>query len=226
MMCRSVLADKAGTVETKHYRQVEDSQIVDDIVVGALSKSTVDIAERQQTVLGHAAGERHGMTFGDTHVKDTVRHLLHHDVHRTTRRHGRRHADDLGVAPCQFQKRIAEDLLKLWRLVARVGNDALARLCVEASGSVPDGSRLLGGLVALAFDRVEMKQFGASHILELTHDSYHFLHVVPVKGSEVADVHALKDILLMADGTLQGIVEPDDAFPPVVVEIALGMQPL
>ena len=166
------------------------------------------------------------MALSDTHIKDTVGHLLHHDVHRATRRHGRRHADDLGVAPCQFQKRIAEDLLKLWRLVARVRNDALARLCVEAAGSMPNGGRLLGRLVTFAFDRVEMQQLRAPHILKLAHDPHHFLDVVSVKGSEVADVHAFKDILLMADSTLQGIVEPDDAFPPVVVEIALGMQPL
>ena len=226
MMCRSVLADKAGTVETKHYRQVEDSQIVDDIVVGALSKSTVDIAERQQTVLGHAAGERHGMTFGDTHVKDTVRHLLHHDVHRATRRHGGSHTNNLGIAPCQLQQRMAKDFLKLWRLVARVGYDTLARFRIEAAGSMPNGGRLLGRLVTFAFDRVEMQQLGAPHILELAHDPHHFLDVVSVKGSEVADVHAFKDILLMADSTLQGIVEPDDAFPPVVVEIALGVEPL
>ena len=116
--------------------------------------------------------------------------------------------------------------MELWRLVACVGHNAFARLCVEASGSVPDGGGFLGRLVAFSFYRVKMKQFGTSHILELTHDPYHFLHIVPVEGSEVADVHALKDILLMADGTLQGIVESDDSLPPVIVEIALGMQPL
>ena len=45
MMRRSVLADKAGTVEAEHHWQVENRQIVDDIVVGALGEKLPSVRE-------------------------------------------------------------------------------------------------------------------------------------------------------------------------------------
>ena len=68
-----------------------------------------------------------------------------------------------------------------------------------------------------------MEQFRAFHVLELLEYAHDVLHVVTIEGTEVAHVHALKDVLLMADSRLDGIVQPDDAFPAVVVEQSFGM---
>jgi hypothetical protein len=166
------------------------------------------------------------MPLGNAHVEASVGHGLHHDVHRAAGGHGRCYPYNLGVLLSQFEERMAEDILELGRHPCGVIQDTLSGGGVELTRSVPDGGRLLGRFVALALHRVQMQQLGALHVLELPEQAHHLLDVVPVEGSEVADVHTLEDVLLMADGTLDGVVEPDDALATVVVEVALGMQPL
>ena len=61
---------------------------MDDVVVGALGKGAIDIAERQESFLGHSAREGNGMSLGNAHIEGALGHLLHHDIHRTASRHG------------------------------------------------------------------------------------------------------------------------------------------
>ena len=70
-----------------------------------------------------------------------------------------------------------------------------------------------------------MEELGTFHVLELFQNTHHVDDIVAVEGPEIADVHAFKDILLMAQRTLDGIVQPDDALAAVVVKVAFGMQP-
>ena len=46
-----------------------------------------------------------------------------------------------------------------------------------------------------------------------------------IKGTEVADVHAIKDVLLMRDGALDGIRQALDTMLAVIVQQALAVQP-
>ena len=46
-----------------------------------------------------------------------------------------------------------------------------------------------------------------------------------VERTEIADVHTLKDILLMRDSRLQGIGESDKATPTVVLQQSYLVQP-
>ena len=71
-----------------------------------------------------------------------------------------------------------------------------------------------------------MQQFGAFHVLQLPQDAHDFSNVVSIKRSEVPDVHALEDVLLAADGRLDGVVEPQDAFLSVLTKVATLMEPL
>ena len=107
-----------------------------------------------------------------------------------------------------------------------MGHEPLARGGVEFSGGVPHGCALLGGFVALAFGGVQMQQLGAFHIFELAQQAHDFGHVVPVERSEIAYVHALENVLLMTDGRFDGVVEPQNALAPVIVEIASCAEPL
>ena len=108
------------------------------------------------------------------------------------------HAYDLRVLLGKFQQGLSEDILKLRRLVAVVGNDSLAGFRVKLAWCMPDGSTFLGWFVSLALGGMQVEQLRAFHASELLQDSYHFLYIMTVEWSEVSDVHSLEDILLMA----------------------------
>ena len=190
---------------------------MDDIVVGTLCEGTVYVAERQQSVFCHTARECHGMSLSDTHVEGAFGHFLHHDVHGASRRHGRCHAHDVGVLLGQFEQCLAEYRLEFRRFVLRVLTDALARVHVEFSRCVPDGGLALCRCISVTFLGVQVEQFRTLHVLQLAEQSHQFLDVVSVERSEVADVHALEDVLLMRDGTFQCVAQSDDTFSAVIL---------
>ena len=53
--------------------------------------------------------------------------------------------------------------------------------------------------------RMQVQQLRAFHVLHLPKDAHQLLHVMSVKRSEITDVHALKDVLLLGNDTLEGI---------------------
>ena len=73
---------------------------------------------------------------------------------------------------------------------------------------------------------VKVEQFRSTHILQLFEYAHGLAHIIAVERSEVAYVHTLKDILLMRERRLQGVVKAYDALATVVVEVAHGVQPL
>jgi len=166
------------------------------------------------------------MPLGDTYIEGTVWHRLHHDVHGASCRHGWRHTYNLRVLLSQFQQRLTENILIFRRLVAGIGNDSLTRFRIEFAWRVPDGSTLLGWFVTLSLGGMQVQQLRTLHVLKLFEHSRHFLHVMTVERSEVADIHTLEDVLLMTQCRLQCIVQAQDALLAVFVEIAFGVQPL
>ena len=65
---------------------------------------------------------------------------------------------------------------------------------------------------------MQMQEFRSAHIHQLAQDAYEVDDIVAVEGSEVSDIHSLEDILLMAYGTLERIIEADDSLPALVGE--------
>ena len=110
-------------------------------------------------------------------------------------------------------------------LVGIFVDDALTSLWVELARGVPGGDVFLCGGIAMSFLRVQMEQFGPLHIFHLFENTHQFLHVVTIEGTEIADVHAFKDVLLMGDGTLDGVGEADNAVLAVIVQHSLAVQP-
>ena len=165
------------------------------------------------------------MPFGDAHVEHAVGHRFLHDAHRATRRHGRRHANDVLVLSGQLEQRLPEHVLIFGRHIAAILYDALARLGVELARRMPYRGTLLGRFVAFSFRGVQMKQLRPAHILELAQHAHHLFHVVPVERTEIANVHSLKDILLMAQRTLQRIIQAQDALLALLVQVAFAVEP-
>ena len=153
------------------------------------------------------------MTFGNAHVKHTLRHRVHHDVHRTARRHRWRHTHNLLVLLCQLQERLAKHLLKLRRTrCAVITLDALTRVRIELAWRMPDGRILLSRCIAITLRRMDVEQLRTLHFLDHLQDSHQLYHIVSLGRTEVTDVHSLEDILLTRQDRLQAVIETNQ-FP-------------
>ena len=116
MVRRAVGADHATAVQAENNVQVLDRHVVDDLVVGALHKAGVDVAERHLALGGHAGTEGDGVLLSDAHVERPVGHLGEHVLQGATRWHGRGHAHHAGVLLGQLDDAVSEYVLKLWGL--------------------------------------------------------------------------------------------------------------
>src|SRR3712207_9062787 len=79
--------------------------------------------------------------------------------------------------------------------------------------------------VAFTLDSMQMKELRSLHVFELIEHPNDVSYIVTVDWSEVADVHSLEDILLMTERTLQSVVETDNPFASVIIEITFAMEP-
>ena len=165
------------------------------------------------------------MTFGNADIEGAFRHLVHHDVHGAACRHGGCHTHNLGILTGQLQQRLAKDVLETRRYVGGVLDYTLSRLGIKPAWGVPDGDILLGRGVAVAFLGVQVQQFGTAHAFQLAQDAYQFLDVVTVEGTEVADVHAFEDVLLVRNGRLDSIRQADESTTAVVLKESDAVQP-
>ena len=194
MMRSTILAHDASPIEAEHHMKVSYRHIMYDVVIGTLCKGTVDITERYHALFCQSPSEGGSMSLSNTHVKGPVRHCLHEFVHRAASRHSRRDAHYLVISLRQFHESLAKDILVLSPLILI---EAFARLRIKASRGMPYRSRLFSRLIAFSLNSVNMKQFRATHILQLANDTYQFLDIMSVNRSEIAYVHALEDILLL-----------------------------
>ena len=77
---------------------------------------------------------------------------------------------------------------------------------------MPFSGHLFGRGKAFTLGCVYMQHLGASHILDCTQCTHQIDDVVAIYGAKVADVHPLKDVLLLGKKTLHAIIEADDTF--------------
>ena len=225
MVCGTILAHQSRAVKAEHHVQVQQSHVVYDIVECTLCKGAVDIAEGQQSVFGHTAAECHGVSLGYTHIKRAFGHLFHHDVHRAAAGHRRCYTHNPRVLLSQFQQRVSEYILVFLWLGGVVVHQALTRIGVKLARCVPYRHILLGRCIAMSLLGVQVQQFGAGHILQLTQYAHQFLHVVSVKRSEVLYVHTVKNVLLVADGALHGVAQSYQPLLAVVGHHTVVFQP-
>ena len=163
VMRRAVLADEAGAVEAERHGQVLQADIVDELVVGALRERRVERDDGVHARGRHASGQRHRVLLGDADVEEALRVRLAEGLEARARRHGRRDGEDVGAVLRELDERLAEDRGvggRTARLLRR-----LTRARVEAANAVELIGRLLGRLVSLALDGVDMDEHGALHLL-------------------------------------------------------------
>ena len=193
---------------------------MDDIVVGTLCKGRIDIAEGLQAFFRHTAREGDGMSLRDAHVEGALRHGIHHEVHGTAREHGWRDANDARIFFCEFHERMSKDILEFGNAVGILAHDATSAFWIELARRMPLRCRLLSGLETLSFDRVDVEELRPLHVFDFRKDAHEFFHVVAVGWAEVADVHALKDVVLIGEQRFERIVETQDAPATLIAEHA------
>ena len=212
MVCGAVLAHDARTVQTKDHVLAADGHVVNDVVVGTLCKTGVNVAHRYESVLCHTGREGYGMPLGNSHIEASVGHLLHHYVHGASCGHGRGHANYTVVLACHFQQGFSEHVLITGRHVGRgIVADALSRFGVELAGCMEGGGVLHGRLVAVAFLRVYVQESRAAHFLYAAQGLHQGYNVVSVLRAEVAYVYALEHVVLVVYEGLYGVVQSYDA---------------
>ena len=69
MVGRPIGTRKTGSIQTEINGQVLDAHIMDDLVIAALHKRTINVAVRNQSLCGQAGGKSYGMLFRNAHIK-------------------------------------------------------------------------------------------------------------------------------------------------------------
>ena len=136
------------------------------------------------------------MTFGNTYVKHPVGHHLHRNIHRATGWHGWCYTHNLWVSLSQFQQGFTKYILELGGHSFCVALNQFAGIWVELSWCMPYGLVVFCRCIAMSFLCMKMQQLRTFHVLQLSENAYQFLDIMSIVRAEIADIHALEDILL------------------------------
>ena len=207
MVRRPVLADQSRAIQAQDYRQVEQRRVVYNIVIRPLCKGCVNVAKGLQSLFRHTGRERHSMALRNAHIKSPIRHFAHQDVHRAACRHCRRDADDFFIGARKLKQRFSKHVLKLRGLLCRTFAQAFAAFRVKFARCVPNRRRLFRRFESFALYCVQVEQLWPFHLLDLAQRFDQLDDVVSICRPEIADIHPLKDVLLIRDERFYGIVE-------------------
>ena len=166
------------------------------------------------------------MTFGYADIESPSRHFLHEHVHRAAGRHGGRDAHNIRIEFRQFHQRISEHILKERRHTVGIADQAFSGCRIEFAGRVPFGGMLLRRSEPFAFNGMQMQYLRAAHVFDIMQHPCQILHVMPVYGPEVADVHSFEYVLLAGGYRFETVAEADQRFAPFLVQYAYFRQSL
>ena len=131
MVRTTVVASKAGTIQCEDDGQSLHSNIVNDLIIGALQEGAVDAYNRTESFRRQTRGEGDGMCFRNADIKEAVRILFLELAQRCPTRHRGGNRTDARIFGREFDHGIGEDILILrWLLDARScrGADGVAFL--------------------------------------------------------------------------------------------------
>ena len=89
-----------------------------------------------------------------------------------------------------------------------------------------DSRVLFSWLETFTLDCVQMQELGPLHVLDLSKGIDKFDNVVSVDRSEVTDIEALEDILLIVEQCLQGVIEAKNLLPTLFTQNAKPNKPV
>ena len=93
----AVVAGKAAPIHAEHHRQILQTDVVDNLVIGPLQEGGVNRAKRLETLGGHAGGKKHRVFLGDADVEIPVGMLGLKPIQPSAIGHGPGDGHDPGI---------------------------------------------------------------------------------------------------------------------------------
>ncbi|GCE91953.1 hypothetical protein MSKU15_3554 [Komagataeibacter diospyri] len=191
-MRRTIGPHQPRAVDGEAHRQLLQHHVMHHLVIGALQEGGIDGAERAQPLGRHAGGKRHGMLFGNAHVKEAVGIEPGELVQPRARGHGGGNRDDPVVG-----RGLTDQLLRKDRGVAGRAGRALLLLTghdIEFRDRVILVTRRFGRAVAMALFGNHMQQHGADilGVAQVAQDVDQLVHVMAVNGADVIEAQFLE----------------------------------
>ena len=106
-MGRTVLADEPGAVDGEAHRKPLQSDIMNDLIIGALQEGRIDRTERLEALDRETGSKGHGVLLGDADIEHAAREAGGELVEAGARRHGGGDGDDLLVLLGLADQRLA-----------------------------------------------------------------------------------------------------------------------
>ena len=187
---------------------------MDNLIVGALHKRRIDIAEYAHALGRHAGAEGHTMLFTNADVESPVGHFLHHELQRTATGHRRGDTENVFILLRQLDDGMPEYILVFRRLrcVVVFLVDLTGDL-IKKPGCVPFGLVTFGQGVSLSFGGDDMQQLRTRNIFQVVECIDQFIQVMSVDGSEIAEFQCLKQIAALAHKALDAMLDLAGDFP-------------
>src|SRR5574344_114029 len=214
----AVFSNQTGTVQTENHIQLQQGHIVNQIIIGPLEESGIDVTEWQHSFFGHSAGKSYGMSFGNADIKGALGHGFHHDVHGTSGGHGGSNTYYLIILTGKLQQSFSEYVLKAGRFAGCVLYETFSRGGVEHAWCMPFRSLFLGRGKTFSLDGMDVKDARTLHFLDAAQHPDQIFHVVSVYRAEITEVQSFENILLLGEHGLQAVVETDESFPALFIE--------
>ena len=188
----TVIGGKASAIHAERHRQILQSHIVDDAIVGALEERGVNRDNRPEIHGGHAGGKYHRVLFGNANIEIPVGQFVPQMFQAGTTGHGGGDAHELVVAPAKLHHLAAKNILPVGR-GARLGRGSFAGLSIVRAESVKFLRLLQCGVVAFAFFREHMQHHGMIAVLCVLKALHHQREVMSVQWSEIANTKLLEN---------------------------------
>ena len=188
MVCLAVRSHDTAAIHRQHSVELLQRHVLHQHVIAPLQKAVVHGEHRHQPLFSHAAGHRHAVPLGDTHVEEPRRELLGKTCQPRAVRHGGGDGAHAPVLPRQLAQRFAEHV-----------GECLAALLIHLACSRVKGRhtvkflRLPQGVgIAVALHRVDMYQHGTPGLPRLPQHHRQPLHIVTVHRPHVRKAHVLE----------------------------------
>ena len=109
LVCRAVIADNPGAVNSKQHRQFLNGNVVDHLIVGALEEAGVNCDNRFVTADSQPCGKGDRVLLGNRHIKILIREGFGETHHTGTFTHGRGDRHQFRIVFCFLAQPVTED---------------------------------------------------------------------------------------------------------------------
>ena len=117
-MCGAIFADETAAIQGKRNGQAafcDLTNIVQNLVVGALHKRRINRDNRPQTAQRHARSKSDGVFFDHADIKAAIWKLFDEFINASSARHGRCNRHDARVFFGECNERIRKNLRVSWQ---------------------------------------------------------------------------------------------------------------